>query len=258
MSDLTRRIWIKRVSLATLGAVCGYPSDSSFAQEELEEHVFDPDAPSERLTFDRAQAEKPLLILSKGPKKDPKRFASKLLAISSKYADQKVSRDSTPDQVDEFLRLFGLHIKYDNGGYVPFCAAGLSFAACRAYCEVDPQNTYDPDDPLPILKTTLTDINQHYFKPSPAVRFIKADAEARSLWVKAGAQQPKPGWPVIFSWKGNGVPNHIGLVDELKGNVLRTVEFNTSSGVAGSQSNGGAVARRERKLSYVLGYVKTW
>src|SRR5438552_2812266 len=99
MSDATRRVWIKRVSLATLGAVYGCPSVTLLAQEELEEHVFDPDAPSEPLKFNRALAERPLQISSKGPKKDPKGFASKLLAISSKYADQKIGRDSTPDQV---------------------------------------------------------------------------------------------------------------------------------------------------------------
>jgi hypothetical protein len=231
------------------------------AAEELEEHVFDPEAPVEAvetLRFDRADAERPLRIFSKGPKKNPEAFARKLLSLSSQYADQKISRDSSPDQIDVFLRLFGLQLRYDSGAYVPFCAAGLSFAACRAYCELDLQNTYDIDDPLPVLKTILTDINNHYFKPSPAVRLIKADAESRGIWVKPKDSKPKPGWPVIFSWKQDGNPNHIGLVSELKGDTLTTVEFNTSSGTAGSQSNGGAVAKRKRKLPYVLGYVKSW
>jgi hypothetical protein len=264
MTKVTRRAWIKRVSYATIGALSGYSGKRLFASvssahhEEFEEHVFDPGAPGEPLKFDRVQAERPLKIFSKGPKKKPEAFAKRLLSLSSEYADKNISRGSAPNQIDTFLELFGLHLKYENGAYVPFCAAGLSFAACRAYCELDPQNTYDLDDPLPVLKTILTDINKHYFKPSPAVRIVKADAQTRRIWVKQGDEKPKAGWPVIFSWKQNGVPNHIGLVHELKGGTLHTVEFNTSSGVAGSQSNGGAVARRQRKLSYVLGYVKTW
>lgn len=44
----------------------------------------------------------------------------------------------------------------------------------------------------------------------------------------------------------------------LDGNTLHTVEFNTSDPQHSSESNGGAVALKERQLHHVLGYIKTY
>jgi len=68
-----------------VGVFSGYAGKTLFAAEELEEHIFDPDAPSEALRFDRAQAERPLRIFSKGPKKKPEAFAQR---AALRYADK--------------------------------------------------------------------------------------------------------------------------------------------------------------------------
>ena len=64
---------------------------------------------------------------------------------------------------------------------------------------------------------------------------------------KASAQ---PGDVVLFDWGGDGVVDHVGIVEANNGSYLTTIEGNTSSG-GGSQSNGGVVARRTRAFSSV-------
>lgn len=51
---------------------------------------------------------------------------------------------------------------------------------------------------------------------------------------------------------GRGV--HVEGVNDFKSDHLDSIGFNTSSGVAGSQSNGGGVYRRQRLYSQVHGY----
>lgn len=56
---------------------------------------------------------------------------------------------------------------------------------------------------------------------------------------------------VLFHFGSGGI-KHVGmLVAPWKGGALQTVEGNTSFGGAGSQDNGGAVARRARDISLV-------
>lgn len=58
-----------------------------------------------------------------------------------------------------------------------------------------------------------------------------------------------PGDIVIFNWDGGGT-DHVGFVEKNLGNgVLQTIEGNTSSGAAGSQSAGNGVWRRRRSSS---------
>ena len=64
---------------------------------------------------------------------------------------------------------------------------------------------------------------------------------------KASAQ---PGDVVLFDWGGDGVADHVGIVEANNGFYLTTIEGNTSNG-SGSQSNGGVVARRTRAFSSV-------
>lgn len=53
---------------------------------------------------------------------------------------------------------------------------------------------------------------------------------------------------VLFDWGFDGLADHIGIVEENHPDegYMTTIEGNTSSGSAGSQSNGGVVARRQR------------
>jgi hypothetical protein len=75
-------------------------------------------------------------------------------------------------------------------------------------------------------------------------------------WFKARGQwgtTPKRGAIVFFSWGLNGVADHVGTV-EVANSSPTTIEFNTSSGAVGSQSNGDGTYRRVRNPKYILGY----
>ena len=67
---------------------------------------------------------------------------------------------------------------------------------------------------------------------------------------------PQVGDIVFFKFSGSSRwTNHVGLVIEVNGNTLTTIEGNTSSDNKGSQSNGGMVAIRTRKInSSVVGF----
>ena len=65
-----------------------------------------------------------------------------------------------------------------------------------------------------------------------------------------------PGDLVCFDWNGDGLADHVGFVEFNRGSYLQTIEFNTSSGVAGSQGNGGGVYRRTRNWDVVCAVIR--
>lgn len=80
---------------------------------------------------------------------------------------------------------------------------------------------------------------------------VKDFALGREQWVTSKYQ---PGDLVIFDFTGKKkTPSHIGIVESVKGNILTTIEGNTSSGESGSQSNGDGVYRKQRNVSLVIG-----
>jgi CHAP domain-containing protein len=70
-------------------------------------------------------------------------------------------------------------------------------------------------------------------------------------------QMPQPGDLVGYHFAGEAAGiDHVGIVesvDTIHGTIT-SIEGNTSSGVAGSQSNGGGVYRRVRPFSQVVGF----
>lgn len=69
----------------------------------------------------------------------------------------------------------------------------------------------------------------------------------------------EPGMIVLFDWDDDGLPDHVGIVEKkLDDNTYQTIEGNTSRGIAGSQDNGGWVARRERKLDVIVSGVRPY
>lgn len=65
-----------------------------------------------------------------------------------------------------------------------------------------------------------------------------------------------PGDLICFDWDGDGVADHVGLVEANYGSWVQTIEGNTSSGAAGSQSNGGGVWRRTRDWDSVCAVIR--
>jgi hypothetical protein len=67
---------------------------------------------------------------------------------------------------------------------------------------------------------------------------------------------PTVGALVFYDWPDRlGRIQHVGIVEAVGPNSITTIEANTSSGVAGSQSNGGGVWRRTRPRNHsIVGY----
>lgn len=68
--------------------------------------------------------------------------------------------------------------------------------------------------------------------------------------------QARPGDVVYFDWGGDGIVDHVGIVEANNGSHLTTIEGNTSSGASGSQGNGGGVYRRTRSFGVVRAVVR--
>lgn len=65
-------------------------------------------------------------------------------------------------------------------------------------------------------------------------------------------KQPRVGSVVFFDWRGDGVADHVGIVEAInRDGSLTTIEGNTSSN---NNSNGGEVQRRVRLLGSILGF----
>ncbi|MBR2716205.1 MAG: CHAP domain-containing protein, partial [Oscillospiraceae bacterium] len=65
---------------------------------------------------------------------------------------------------------------------------------------------------------------------------------------------PKPGDLVLFDFRGNHVKrDHVGIVLSSSGDIVYTVEGNTS---ITSNDNGGAVMRRTRYKSQITSYLR--
>lgn len=80
---------------------------------------------------------------------------------------------------------------------------------------------------------------------------LKSYAQKTGQWVTSGY---RVGDLVIFDFPGtSAVTDHIGIVEEVSGKTLVTIEGNTSPDDKGSQSNGGGVYRKKRSTSLVNG-----
>lgn len=101
---------------------------------------------------------------------------------------------------------------------------------------------------------------------SASVPALERWAREHGRWVNAGGLiYPLPGWLVVMQFDGDAVADHIGFVRRPLRDRLLTREGNTSNAEAGSQSNGGTVADRNRSQTalaggrhIVKGYIRTW
>lgn len=101
-----------------------------------------------------------------------------------------------------------------------------------------------------------------HIKPSEArwayCPYFLADARARRYGLQViWEHEVTKGTIVLFDWDNDGVADHIGFATgKITAGTVPTVEGNTSFTDAGSQSNGGAVAARTRRLSDIIAFVK--
>lgn len=87
---------------------------------------------------------------------------------------------------------------------------------------------------------------------TPVVRTASCGALMRAA-KKAGAWVTgdyRPGDVVIYDFPGGAATDHTGIIERFDGKTVTAIEGNTSTG---SDSNGGEVMRRVRKISTVVG-----
>lgn len=130
---------------------------------------------------------------------------------------------------------YGRWYAQDHGSYygtngVPYCAMFVSwvFAQAGAKCAGLPE-AYCP--------------------------YILNDARSAGA-VLSNKQNAQAGDVVLFDWGGDGVCDHVGIVEKNYGSYIQTIEGNTSAGSSGSQSNGGGVYRRTRSWGTVKAVVR--
>ena len=107
--------------------------------------------------------------------------------------------------------------KYVNGSLTPYCASFVSWVADKCGQKVDGL----PGGYCPYIL---------------------------NAWKRSGRmvepKNAKAGDLVCFDWQGDGISDHIGIVEDNKNGVLHTIEGNT---------NGGKVARRTRAYKTCAG-----
>ena len=257
---------------AGLSLQCGASTQEPVrnANEFAEEQSGDPDLPLQTLTVD-LQTVRPLLDIGKsiGIEKDAKQLADSAIQIAINDSEQ-TPRPDVP-LIEEYLGLFGVHVRDAKGNVQPFCAAGLSHAFCRAYCELNPDTLDYPKKQervktrLRILRDVLADINKFYFLPHCATQQMVLAAKQRNRWAPSTFSRAdiKSGWLVFFNWPDKqghrtGLPNHVGLVEHAASDRLSTIEYNTAITIAGNQREGGHIAKRNRDYDNVLGYIRPY
>lgn len=194
-------------------------------------------------------------------------FRHQFMKVVSAEADANVNRSNNRSRITEYLNLFGLGFSdpITNKPYA-YCASGLSWAACVAYCDLALGLSptlyrgldYNKLDRITVFQTVLKEIRRNYFRPHPQVEVIAQDARKREIW-EDGTSIPKVGWLVFYNWSGGNHADHIGIVHQASGSSLKTIEFNTSINT-GSQTNGGFVAYKDRTSvrNRVIGYARMY
>ena len=143
------------------------------------------------------------------------------------------TRWDDPEEGSKYGRWYAKkHGAYYGTSGVPFCAMGASWCAT------------DNED-----KSVLSGGDFAYVP-------YGINAAAREGRLVSPMTQAAPGDLVCFDWDDDGIADHVGIVEANYGGWIQTIEFNTSSGAAGSQSNGGGVWRRTRDWSSVCAVIR--
>lgn len=123
------------------------------------------------------------------------------------------------------------HSPYFASSGVPFCAMFVSNMLAEA-------------------GTSLLGDGQSY----AYVPWMIRDARAVGRLVSPG--DALPGDVLCFDWDSDGVADHTGFLVAAYPDYVATLEGNTSSGNAGSQSNGGGVYRRTRDWEDICAIIR--
>lgn len=100
---------------------------------------------------------------------------------------------------DKYWRWYGFD------GWVNWCATFVSWVGAHA-----------SDDGSPFPKFASCSAGIQWFA-------------SHGQWAQAGDYTPQPGDLIFFDWKGDGAPDHVGIVDYVSDGRVYTIEGNTNS-----------------------------
>lgn len=254
MDSIRRSILI--VTASSLAGAPGLVHSQDVSSDEVREFQRgDPSGPREYVSFSASKVASNVKDTKADYLPKLKDFGELLLAEATKYVG--FNRANNRDAIGELLEVFGLGFSDTKGKPYAYCAAGIGYVAAKVYANSRGKSVSYSD-----VVQSLGDIDHYHFFPTPGVRNMATVAEVHGRWVPTasvagGKAKPQPGWLVVFKW--NQTDHHIGILKSLSGSKLKTIEFNTSpEGMQESQSNGGAVAERNRNLDkFVLGFINT-
>ncbi len=212
----------------------------------------DPELAYERIDYNKSHVAQ-LSNGGKGTLEKPVPHFGEALVDEIKKNYLGKDRQNARDLIESFLAMFGLSFEV-HGNVVPFCAAGLSWVATTIYA----QQAGIQQRGNQSLQPYLLEVRQRHFYPTPSVVSMKIVADVEQKWIPlstaVGANAPRKGWLVVYSWEGKR-PDHVGIIDNIEPGWLNTVEFNTSNQ---DNRNGGAIAARRRQIGHqVAGYIRT-
>lgn len=102
---------------------------------------------------------------------------------------------------------------------------------------------YQAGMPLPHKTASCSDLLNWYRKNKPS----SVQDAVPNPTIKTS---PRPGDIVIYNF------GHTGIVESISGDNITVIEGNTSPDISGSQSNGGMVCRKIRKMSSATAYIR--
>ena len=137
-------------------------------------------------------------------------------------ARSQIGYQEGPNNTTKYGAWYGMNFQ-------PWCDIFISWCAGQAdLLTIIPKNAYVPN-------------RMAYYQAKGAFR----------PW---GAYTPRPGDLVLFDFNANGTADHDGIVAEVHGNILYSIEGNTTPN--GESGNGGGVYLKNRSLNSnrIVGY----
>jgi len=137
------------------------------------------------------------------------------------------------------------------GGH--FCAYGVSYCFKKAEASATAGTSLLPWRMVGSSQGIYDQvINKKYNNPQQVIQLEYPTDITPSGITQAGAAKLSQcgGWGgAVFAWgQGKGGQGHIGIVVKIAGDMIYTIEYNTSAGAGGSQSTGGGLFLRKRKI----------
>lgn len=139
-----------------------------------------------------------------------------------------------PSGDDQFIKAYNASVGTNFNMQTAWCAMFVTYCARMAGV---------PTSVIPNFASCTVSINT-FFKP-------------KGCWhLRSSGYKPQPGDLIYYDWNGDGLPQHVGIVQEISGNKVITIEGNTSN--PNNRADKDGVYNKNYVLTsrYILGYVE--